>query len=279
MTLHVAGTILDGLVRRHALARTEVPGSVPVLFLHGFGTSQEMWGRLLPELPQDRSVLLMDHVGSGRSDLSSYEPRRYQSLTGYADDVVTLLDELGAGPVDVVGHSAGGMIGALVAVERPDLVASLSMIGASPRYLDDDGYVGGFTPEAVEDLLAAMQANFLGWSRSLAPVVMANADRPELAEELADAFAHTAASVAVDFARAIFLCDFRGVLPRLAVPTLVVQAADDPMAPEAVGRYLHDSIAGSRLSLVRATGHFPHVSGPEETASILAEFLAQCPRP
>lgn len=279
MTLHVGETILDGLIRRHALARTDVPGTVPVLFLHGFGTSQEMWARLLPELPQDRSMVLMDHVGSGRSDLSSYEPRRYQSLTGYADDVVTLLDELGAGPVDVVGHSAGGMIGALVAVERPDLVASLSMIGASPRYLDDDGYVGGFIPESVEELLAAMQANFLGWSRSLAPVVMANADRPELAEELAEAFAHTTASVAVDFARAIFLCDFRGVLPRLAVPTLVIQAADDPMVPEAVGRYLHDSIAGSRLSLVRATGHFPHVSGPEETATILAEFLAQRPGP
>jgi sigma-B regulation protein RsbQ len=279
MGVDVTESAASGLERRHALTRTDVAGSVPALFVHGFGTSQEMWRRLLPELAGERSMLLMDHVGAGSSDLSAYDPRRYQSLTGYADDVVTLLDELGTGPVDVVGHSAGSMIGALVAVQRPDLVASLSMIGGSPRYLDDEGYVGGFTQEAIEDLIGAMQANFIGWSRSLAPVVMANPERPELAEELAASFAHTAASIAVDFARAIFLSDFRDVLPRIAVPTLVVQAADDPMVPEAVGRYLHESIPGSRLELLQATGHFPHVSGPEETASILSDFLAQRPRP
>lgn len=268
------------LARRHALACVAtVPGSVPAVLLHGFGTSQAMWSRLLPALADERTLLVLDHVGAGASDLSAYDPRRHRSLRGYAADVVDLLDELALGPVDLVGHSAGGMIGALAAADRPDLVASLSLIGASPRYLDDPGYVGGFTPDAVDDLLAAMQANYLGWSRSLAPVVMANADRPELAEELADSFAHTSATIAVDFARAIFLCDFRADLSRIGVPTLVVQAADDPMVPPQVAHHLQSAIAGSRLETTAATGHFPHVSGPEETAAILRRFLADRPLP
>jgi sigma-B regulation protein RsbQ len=258
---------------QHAVTCTTVDGTVPVLLSHGFGTSQDMWGHLLPFLATERSVVLMDHVGSGRSDLLAYDARRHQTLRGYAADLVDLLDELAVGPVHYVGHSAGGMIGLLGSNQRPDLFASLSLIGASPRYLDDDGYVGGFTREAVDGLLEAMQSNYLGWSRSLAPVVMANPDRPELAEELAESFARTQQTAAVDFARAIFLSDFRDELGSVTVPTLVVQAGDDPMVPAPVGRYLADTIPGSRLVQLQATGHFPHISGPGETARALTSFL------
>ncbi|TNM38634.1 alpha/beta hydrolase [Nocardioides albidus] len=261
------------LARRHAATVHEVRGTVPLLLSHGFGTSQEMWGRLVPLVEESRSVVLMDHVGAGGSDLSAYDPRRYQTLRGYAADVADLLDELALGPVHYVGHSAGGMIGVLAALARPELFASLSLVGASPRYLDDDGYVGGFTRAGVDDLLEAMEANFFQWSRSLAPVAMANPERPELAEELAAIFARTQAQIAVDFARAIFLSDFRDELPGVSLPTHVVQAADDPMVPAAVGRFLHAAIPGSRLSLLEATGHFPHVSGPDETARALLGFL------
>lgn len=269
-------TSVDACVRRHAVTRSEVPGTVPAFLAHGFGTSQLMWDRMLPLVQAERSTILMDHVGAGASDLAAYDARRYQSLRGYARDVVELLDELAVGPVHYVGHSAGGMIGALAAVERPDLFASLSLLGASPRYLDADGYAGGFTRAGVDELLEAMEANYLGWSRSLAPMVMANPERPELAEELADSFARTQSGIAVDFARAVFLSDFRDELARLSVPTLVVQAAEDPMVPAAVGAFLHAAIQDSRLVQLRATGHFPHISGPDETASVLTDFLRTC---
>jgi sigma-B regulation protein RsbQ len=273
MTVHALTPVAGALARRHALTSAVVPGSTPVLLAHGFGTSQEMWGRVLPHLTGRRSTLLMDHVGSGLADPAAYDPRRYRSLRGYAADVVGLLDELGSGPVHYVGHSAGGMIGLLASVDRPDLFASLTLIGASPRYLDDEGYVGGFTREAVEELIEAMQSNYLGWSQALAPVAMANPDRPELAEELAASFAATRTGMAIDFARAIFLCDFRDQLPLVTVPTLVVQAAEDPMVPAAVGHHLHRAIPGSTLVELCATGHFPHVSGPDETARVLTDFL------
>lgn len=269
-------TPTDARARRHAVTRSEVPGTVPALLVHGFGTSQLMWDRMLPSVQAERSTILMDHVGSGASDLAAYDAHRYQSLRGYARDVVELLDEMAVGSVHYVGHSAGGMIGALAAIERPDLFASLSLLGASPRYLDADGYAGGFTRDGVDGLLEAMETNYLGWSRSLAPVVMANPDRPELAEELADSFAHTQSGIAVDFARAVFLSDFRDELARLSVPTLVVQTAGDPMVPVEVGAFLHAAIAGSRFVQLRATGHFPHISGPDETATVLTEFLRTC---
>lgn len=247
---------------------------MPVLLAHGFGTDQEMWARVVPLLAEDRPVLLMDHVGAGRSDLAAYDPAGHRSLRGYARDLVDLLDELGAGPLHYVGHSAGGMIGLLASVERPDLFASLTLIGASPRYLDDEGYIGGFTRETVDELLEAMEANYLGWSSALAPVVMANPDRPELADELAATFARARAGVALDFARAIFLSDFRAALPGVVVPTLVVQTAADPMVPTVVGSYLQQHIPAAQLVDLHATGHFPHVSGPEETAGVVRAFLA-----
>lgn len=270
--------VADGvLARRHAVSVSEVCGTVPVLFLHGFGTSQTMWARVLPAISADRTTILMDHLGAGASQVEAYDAHRHQSLRGYADDVLAVLDVLALGPVDLVGHSAGGMIGALASADRPDLIRSLALIGASPRYLDDDGYVGGFSPEALDDLFAAMQANYVGWSRSLAPYVMANPDRPELAEEIADSFVRTGAEIAVDFARAIFYCDFRADLPRVTAPTLLIQASADPMVPEEVGHYLHDAIVGSRLELMEATGHFPHISGPDETGRILGQHLASQP--
>jgi sigma-B regulation protein RsbQ len=280
MTSYAADASPGAIARRHAVRVVGADtGGVPVLLAHGFGTDQQMWGRMVPLLAPERPVVLMDHVGAGASDLAAYDAASHRSLRGYAGDLVALLDELGLGPLHYAGHSAGGMIGVLAAVDRPDLFASLTLIGASPRYLDDGDYVGGFTRAAVDELLEAMEANYLGWAGSLAPYAMGNPDRPELAEELAAAFARTRAAVAVDFARAIFLSDFRDVLPLVRTPTLVVQAGADPMVPAEVGRYLAQQIPGARLTALEATGHFPHVSGPEETAGVLRAFLAGIARP
>lgn len=259
--------------RRHNLTSAGSPDGSPVLLAHGFGTSQEMWHRLTPGLAEHH-LLLMDHVGSGGSDVTAYSPRRYQSLHGYAQDVVALLDELEVGPVDYVGHSAGAMIGVLASVQRPELFRSLVLISGSPRYIDDGDYTGGFSRQAVEEMLATMEANYLAFTRSLAPLAMGNDDRPELAEELARTFARNQERIATDFARAIFLSDFRAELPAVSVPTLVVQPAEDPMVPAAVGHHLHSQIPGSRLALLDATGHFPHVSGPDETTRVIRDFLA-----
>ena len=261
------------LARRHAVTLTGRPGARPVVFAHGFGTDQTMWRFVAEDLAADSHVVLLDHVGAGRSDLSAYDSRRHASLRGYAADVVALLDELALGPAAFVGHSASGMIGLLASVERPDLFSELVLVGGSPRYLDDDGYVGGLTREDVDGLLAAMESNYLGWSRALAPNVMGNPGRPELTEELADSFARTESRIATEFARAIFLSDHRRDLAQVTVPTLVVQASEDPMVPEQVARHLAALVPGARLELLSATGHFPHLSGADETARVVRRFL------
>lgn len=252
-----------------ARLRTDRP---TLVFGHGFGASQHMWSAVADDVVEDYGVVLFDHVGAGDSDLSAYEPRRYRSLTGYAVDLLELLETLPR-PVDYVGHSAGGMIGLLAAVRRPECFRSLTMVGASPRYLNDDGYFGGFTRTDLDDLLTSMEDNFVGWAHATAPVVMANPDRPELAEALEASFLRTARHTALGFARAIFESDHRAELARVRTPTLVVQSAEDPMVPTEVAEFLHAHIADSRLVLLSTTGHFPHVSGPAAIADAIRCFV------
>lgn len=263
--------------RRNNVTASARPDRATVVFAHGFGASQQMWGPVADAFHADYGVVLFDHVGAGHSDLSAYEPRRYRSLLGYAEDLLELLDTIG-GPVDYVGHSAGGMIGLLAAVRRPELFSSLVMVGASPRYLDDADYQGGFSRSDLDDLLTAMEENYVGWSRATAPMVMANPERPELAEELAASFLRTQRDTALGFARAIFESDFRSELARVRTPTLVIQAAEDPMVPASVAQHLHARIPGSRLVLLSATGHFPHVSGPDELERVIRGFLTDLRR-
>lgn len=262
--------------RNHVVVRGAASG-LPVVFGHGFGCDQSMWRFVTPSFEQDCQVITFDHVGCGGSDLAAYDAGRYATLHGYAEDLVEVLDELGLRQVVFVGHSVSGMIGVLAVLARPDLFRALVLVGASPRYVDDEGYVGGFTKADVEDLLAAMESNFLAWSQATAPVVMGNAGRPELTEELAASFARTEGTIAQQFAGAIFLSDYRAEVARLRLPALVLQSEQDPMAPEQVGTYLHQAIPGSTLVSLRASGHFPHVSGPDETAAAIRSFLERLP--
>jgi sigma-B regulation protein RsbQ len=147
------------------------------------------------------------------------------------------------------------------------------MIGPNPRYVDEDGYVGGFARADILGLLESLDANHLGWSAQMAPVIMGNADRPELSEELTNSFCRTDPGIARQFARVTFLSDNRADLAAVAVPTLVLQCSQDVIAPDAVGRYVHEQIAGSRFTQLAATGHCPHLSSPEETIAAIRAFL------
>jgi sigma-B regulation protein RsbQ len=107
----------------------------------------------------------------------------------------------------------------------------------------------------------------------MAPVIMGNADRPELGAELTESFCRTDPDVQRRFARATFLSDNRADLAAVRVPTLVLQCSDDVIAPDVVGDYVHAHIAGSRLVKLRATGHCPNLSAPDETTSAIRAFL------
>jgi len=270
-----AGT-LDGAMsalERNNVRITGNDAGQPMVFAHGFGCDQHMWRYVTPAFETDYRVVLFDHVGAGQSDHKAYSSEKYGTLAGYAGDVLEICEELGLADVVFVGHSVSAMIGVLAAVRQPHRFAKLVLVGPSPRYLNDDGYVGGFDRPDIEELLDSLDSNYLGWSRAMAPVIMGNGDRPELGEELANSFCRTDPEIARQFARVTFLSDNRADLPSVTVPTLVLQCAQDVIAPHAVGAYVHRAIPGSRLVVLDATGHCPNLSAPEETIRAIGAFL------
>lgn len=245
-----------------------------MLFAHGFGCDQNMWRFVTPAFADKYRIVLFDHVGHGRSDLSQFDKNKYATLNGYAQDVLEICRDFDLKDVIFVGHSVSAMIGALAAIEEPERFARLVLVGPSPRYVNDGDYVGGFGQADIDGLLEFLESNHLGWSSAMAPTIMGNADRPELAAELTNSFCRTDPEIARHFARVTFLSDNRQDLPRIRTRSLVMQCADDVIAPRCVGEYVHRNIAGSSLVYMKATGHCPNLSAPEETVRAIRSFLA-----
>jgi sigma-B regulation protein RsbQ len=246
----------------------------PLMLVHGFGCDQTMWRFVVPDLSRDHRVVTLDYVGSGRSDPGAYDAERYGSLRGYARDVIEVLEALGLRGVGFVGHSVSSMVGVLASIEAPHLFAHLTLVGPSPRYIDDPPYRGGFSRQDIEGLLGLMDRNFMGWVNLLAPTIARGADHPAVAAELSQSFCSTDPTFLRRFAEVTFLADNRADLPRVPVPALVLQCSDDAIAPEEVGLYCAREIPRATYRKLRATGHCPHLSDPEETIGVLREYLA-----
>jgi sigma-B regulation protein RsbQ len=246
----------------------------PIVFAHGFGCDQNMWRYVAPRFEADHRVVLFDHVGHGGSDLAAYDAERYSSLHGYARDINEMCEALDLRDVVLVGHSVSAMIGLLAVRDAdPGRFAKLVMVGPSPRYIDDEGYVGGFSRADIEELLESLDSNYLGWSSAMAPVIVGNPDRPELGEELTASFCRTDPEIARQFAQVTFLSDNRADLASVDIPTLVLQCSQDAIAPVEVGRYVHESIPGSTLVMLDAIGHCPNLSAPEATSEAISDFV------
>jgi sigma-B regulation protein RsbQ len=250
-------------------------GRRAMMFAHGFGCDQNMWRFVAPAFEQDFRTVLFDHVGAGRSDITAYDKTKYASLHGYADDVVEIGRSLGVKNAVFVGHSVSAMIGALASAKAPDLFEALVMVGPSPRYIDDGEYVGGFTAPQIEELLASLDDNHMGWSMAMAPAIMGNADRPELGEELANSFCRTDPEIAKQFARVTFMSDNRDDLAKVPARTLVLQCKEDIIAGEKVGEYVHRNLPRSELVVLDASGHCPNLSAPKEVVAAMRSFLSK----
>jgi sigma-B regulation protein RsbQ len=262
-------------VRRHNVTSHGRADGQPMLFAHGFGCDQNMWRHVTPAFVEDFRLVLFDHVGCGGSDPLAWDAEKYSTLDGYAADVVDIVTELDLRDVVFVGHSVSAMIGVLAHQTAPDRFAKLVLVGPSPRYIDDDGYRGGFSEPDILELLESLESNYLGWSTVMAPVIVGNPDRPELGDELSVSFCRMDPAVARQFARTTFLSDTRAALPHVTVPTLVLQCSADVIAPIEVGSYVSESIPGSELVVMEATGHCPNLSAPEETIAVMSPFVRQ----
>jgi sigma-B regulation protein RsbQ len=249
------------------------PDDMPTIMLaHGFGCDQKLWRLVVPELLPNFRVVLFDHVGSGAADPTAWNAERYASLQAYADDILEIMSELDLRDVTFVGHSVASMMGVLAVATDPSRFAKLVLLTPSPRYIDDGDYRGGFSRADIDELLESLDSNYLGWSAAMAPVIMGAPERPDLAEELTDTFCRTDPACARVFARATFLSDNRADLQRISLPTLVIECEQDAIAPREVGAYVHGHISGSELVTLNTTGHCPHLSAPQATATAIGAF-------
>ena len=250
-------------------------GTQPMLFAHGFGCDQTMWRFVAPAFEDDYRTVFFDYVGSGGSDLSAYDPDRYDKLEGYAQDVLEICEALDLTDVVFVGHSVSTVIGMLAAIAEPARFDDLVLVGASPCYLNDPSdYHGGFEREDLEGLLDMMEKNYIGWSDYFASLLMQQAEAKEVVEELDRSFCSTDPHIMRQFAEATFFSDYRDAVPEVPTSSLLIQCADDIVAPPAVSRYLDEHLPDARLEMLDAPGHCPHMSHPEATIEAMATYLS-----
>lgn len=250
-------------------------GPATLFFAHGFGCDQNMWRLLQPAYAKCYRTVLFDLVGSGMSDLSAYDKKKYDTLQGYADDVLDIVKEFARGPCVFVGHSVSAMIGMLADIKAPGVFIAHAMVCPSPSYINDGDYVGGFERKDIDSLLETMEANYLGWSSNMAPVIMGAPDRPELGVELTNSFCRTDPEIAKHFARVTLLSDNRADLPKLTTPALILQSSDDLIAPVAVGACMQRVLPRGTLKIIDNVGHCPHLSAPGPSTDAINAFLAE----
>ena len=249
-------------------------GSEIIMFAHGFGCDQNMWRYVVPAFEENYKIIMFDQVGAGGSDFSAFNPQKYDKLEGYADDILEIATTLQLKDLIFVGHSVSALIGIIASQKSPKLFKSLILVAPSPSYINDGDYIGGFTKPEINELLESLDNNHLGWSMMMAPIFIGNLDKNELIEKLAHSFCRTDPQILKHFARTTFFSDKRELLSSVKIPSLILQCANDVIAPREVGEYMHQKMCGSQLVLMQATGHCPNLSAPEETIEAITKFLS-----
>lgn len=264
--------MIDNVITRNNV-KVIGKGNQPMVFAHGYGCDQNMWRFIAPAFQKDFKIILFDHVGSGKSDQRAYDFKKYNSLKGYADDLIEICEVLDLKNVIFVGHSVSSMIGVLAAANRPDLFAKLVLIGPSPCYINHADYFGGFTQKDIDELIATLESNYLGWSSFITPVIIGNPEKEEFSEELNNSFCSMNPDIAKHFARVTFLGDNRSDLSGVSTQTLILQSHPDVIAPTQVGEFVHKEISNSRYVLLNSSGHCPHLTAPLQVISSIQSFL------
>ncbi|OWM70752.1 strigolactone esterase D14-like [Punica granatum] len=246
-----------------------------LVFAHGFGTDQSAWQRILPFFTPHFRVVLYDLVCAGSVNPDHFDYRRYTTLDAYVDDLLTILDELGIERCAYVGHSVSAMIGILAAIRRPELFTKLILIGASPRFLNDRDYHGGFELGEIEKVFSAMMANYEKWVNGFAPLAV-GADVPAAVREFSRTLFNMRPDISLFVSRTIFNSDLRGVLGLVRVPCCVIQTAKDVSVPASVAEYFKSHLGGmTTVEMLDTEGHLPHLSAPSQLARVLQRALSR----
>eukprot|EP01018_Ginkgo_biloba_P001385 Gb_38103 [translate_table: standard] len=240
---------------------------------HGFGTDQSVWQRILPYFVRDFKIVLFDLMCAGSVNPENFDFQRYSSLEAYADDLIVILDELKVDTCVFVGHSLSAMIGCMASIRRPHLFQKLVLFGASPRYLKDIDYEGGFEREEIEKVFSAMESNYAAWVSGFAPLAV-GADVPDAVREFSRTLFNMRPDIALSVAKTIFESDMRGILGQVKVPCCVIQTSKDMAVPLEVAVYVKKNLGGkSSIEVLPTPGHLPHLSEPARIIPLLRRIL------
>lgn len=262
----------DWLIKKHHI-NIVGKGKEVLFFVHGFGCNQQMWRLVTPSFTEKYKIILIDLIGCGESDENAYTSSKYSTLQGYADDILEICKCLCLTDVILIGHSVSAMICTLAANKAPIFFKSIIMVAPSPRYINDEDYVGGFETQDVNDLIAVIENNYLGWATIFPNTLLNNADAPEIKNELANIFCRNNPKISLEFAKTTFFSDNREDVKKLSIPCLLLQSSQDIIAPITVGKYLHENIKYSTLLNLHTLGHCPQLTVPNLTIDAIKSFL------
>ena len=250
-------------------------GEEILLFAHGFGCDQTLWQSLTMYFEKSYKMILFDYVGAGNSDITAYDSVKYNTLNGYVQDVIDIIEAYELKNITFIGHSVSSMIGMFAAIKKPQYFSKLIMIGPSPYYLNDGDYKGGFERSEIDELLVTMEMNFEGWASYMAPIAMNQSSDSPLTKRLERTLVSTNSTIARQFAEVTFFSDSRTKLAELQTPALIMQCANDSIVPVEVGYFLKDHIPNSELVILNTRGHYPHLSDPKLTAEIIINYIKE----
>ncbi|KAI4366482.1 hypothetical protein MLD38_022355 [Melastoma candidum] len=244
-----------------------------LVLAHGFGTDQSAWQRVLPFFLPHYRIILYDLVCAGTVNPSNFDFVRYSTLDGYVDDLMSILDALHIDRCVYVGHSISAMIGILAAIRSPHLFTKLILIGASPRFLNDEDYNCGFQQDEIEQVFNAMESNYEAWANGYAPLAVGS-DVPAAIREFSRTLFNMRPDISLFVLRTVFSSDLRGVLGMVSVPCCIIQTVHDVSLPSSAATYLRNHLGGRcTIEVVNTEGHLPHLTAPGLLARVLRRVL------
>jgi pimeloyl-ACP methyl ester carboxylesterase len=249
----------------------ETGSGFPLLLIQGLGQSSWPGRRLAPSFADRRRVILFDNRGTGRSPK---EPPP-ESIEQLASDAAAVLDGRIDGQADVMGHSMGGYIAQTLALQRPDLVRSLVLVGTGAGEPTHE-----HVPEATNSAWLAhahlppeeyargtMHLSFAeGWKE---------AHEEEYERMVRERIEHPTPP---ECWRAQYDACLRFIqqglpIETISVPTLVVHGDVDRVVPVSNGRAIAARIPGAELEIFPGSGHYPYFEDPERFARVVGDFL------
>ena len=245
------------------LAVADRDGQIPVVLLHAWGETHEIFSDLLPLLPGDLRLVVPDQRGVGDSD----RPSSGYEFADAADDIRGLLDALGIDRAWLVGASSGGYLAQRVAVDHPDRIAGLLLVGA-PRSLRGIGDPFGAALRGLGDPITPQKVDALvGGIPTVQPIPWEVMQRNNVA----------ATTIPAHVWRVTYQALLDATAPTddgtIDAPTLIMWGADDALLPRSDADLLHQAIGGSELTVYPDTGHLVLLERTQWVARDIADFL------